>query len=996
MPPVPLPVVVLRAPLLPLSALRDPVAALRRHPLGAAAVGLASPDLAAALSASRAPAAAQASLARYARRAAFRPTPAGLLAGVTTAALGPRTRVATAGARAHVGPTWQAVAALGQALLDQPAIRAHVRLRAAPSLLRGPETATWLAFDSHGSDAERGGGLADRSVELDPVMAAVLDAAAAPAPWGDVRAALVAALRDDPLSEPRGQRLDDPDEDNLDAHLFLLLDQGLLVHDLLPPLVGEPPGRWLQQRLDRLPAELAPLLDPSRAALAAWSSNQPAGDQTAVLQIETRGRPTIDRRAIDRACAVAPLLFGLQQALAAPVAERALDAELHARLAALIEWQGAGAYDLTALASGRHGLDLGPRLEDAGEVSAPAPAPPPAVVALLAEAATEAARAGRLHIDLDPDKVAEALEGVPPVKPPTFELMLTPMTEAPRQPPGTGWLLGLHAPAGASVGRVAGALGEGGSRLLRELAAAEAEARPDEEALDVAYAASPSLADLSQHPRARQRVLALIGWAEADALTPADLRLVVDPGAPEPLGLQHQGRAVAPAGLHRVRSTTAPPGLYQLLLGWSFARQHRPWALSWGPLAHLTFLPRLALAGFVIAPASWRIPDTAACRRPAALVRWRRQHRVPAQIQVGEGDELLLIDLDARGAAAELTRFAGQRAHEVWPPLRRPVDAGGRRLEVVVPVVDRAAGADLDARAAAIGAIARAVRVPPPAELPASQWTSFRLYGTEQGQDAVLHEAVAPLINEARAAGELDRWFFLRYLAPGDPRPHLRLRVHAPGGAAGFQRRLEVALAPLRERGDLVAVEVGPYLPETARYGGSEGLAAAEAIFQSDSELVLALLAAESEGLDPDSDRAERLVLAHDALARGLGLDMGERLDLAEGRRWAAAGGRPEPADWPALFRIRGRHLQAALAGNLPPSLKSALAAFEAAVRTAAPTPARWRALLPALLHLQSVRLLGPHPAGEQLSYVFWARALEGLVRRGLGDPPQPPLAAEA
>ena len=488
----------------------------------------------------------------------------------------------------------------------------------------------------------------------------------------------------------------------------------------------------------------------------------------------------------------------------------------------------------------------GRRLEEAGEVSALAP--PPAVVALLAEAATEAARAGRLQVDLDPDKVAEALEGVPPVTPPTFELMLTPMKEAPRQPPGTGWLLGLHAPAGASVGRVAVALGDRGSRLLRELAAAEAEARPGEEALDVAYAASPSLADLSQHPPARQRVLALMGWAEADALTPAHLRLVVDPGAAEPLGLQHQGRAVAPAGLHRVRSTTAPPGLYQLLLGWSFARQHRPWALSWGPLAHLPFLPRLALAGFVIAPASWRIPDAAACRRPAALARWRRQHRVPAQIQVGDGDELLLIDLDARGAAAELTRFAGQRAHEVWPPLRRPIDAGGRRLEVVVPVVDRAAGADLEARVAAIGAIARAGRVPPPAELPASQWTSFRLYGAEQGQDAVLHEVVAPLINEARAAGELDRWFFLRYLAPGDPRPHLRLRVHAPGGAAGFQRRLEVALAPLRERGDLVAVEIGPYLPETARYGGPEGLAAAEAIFQSDSELVLALWRQKARG----------------------------------------------------------------------------------------------------------------------------------------------------
>ena len=513
----------------------------------------------------------------------------------------------------------------------------------------------------------------------------------------------------------------------------------------------------------------------------------------------------------------------------------------------------------------------------------------------------------------------------------------------------------------------------------------------------MAYAASPALADLSQHPPARQRALALLGWAEADALTPADLRLVVDPGAAEPLGLQHQGRAVAPAGLHRVRSTTAPPGLYRLLLGWSFARQHRPWALTWGPLADLPFLPRLALAGFVIAPASWRIPDAAACRRPAALARWRRQQRVPAQIQVGDGDELLLIDLDARGAAAELARFAGQRAHEVWPPLRRPVDAGGRRLEVVVPVVDRAAGADREARGRRHRghrprrAACRRPRSCRPASGPASACT-----GPSRGRTPSCTRWWPRLIAGPAPPASIDRWFFLRYLAPGDPRPHLRLRVHGPAGRPGSTRRLEAALAPLRERGDVVAVEAGPYFPETARYGGPEGLAVAEAVFQADSELVLALLAAESEGRwIPTAIARERLVLAHDALARGLGLDMG-----AAPANWPSSGGRPrparrpEPADWPALFRVRGRHLQAALAGQLPPVAEVGAAGLRGGgARGRRPTPAGRRALLPALLHLQSVRLLGPHPAGEQLSYVFWARALEGLARRGWPIA-LPPLAA--
>ena len=185
MPVTPLPVVILRAPLLPAAALRDPVAALRRHPLGHAALQVASPDLATAL-AGRGGAAAQAALVRYARRAAFRATPAGLLAGVGLARLGARTRVTTGEPVAHVEPAWATLAGLGRRLLEDAEIRPHVRLRAAPSVLRGPEEALWLAMEEDG--------LCQQSAELDAGLEAVLDAAPEPAPWSRVRAALARAV----------------------------------------------------------------------------------------------------------------------------------------------------------------------------------------------------------------------------------------------------------------------------------------------------------------------------------------------------------------------------------------------------------------------------------------------------------------------------------------------------------------------------------------------------------------------------------------------------------------------------------------------------------------------------------------------------------------------------------------------------------------------------------------------------------------------------------
>src|SRR6185312_11623199 len=105
--------------------------------------------------------------------------------------------------------------------------------------------------------------------------------------------------------------------------------------------------------------------------------------------------------------------------------------------------------------------------------------------------------------------------------------------------------------------------------------------------------------------------------------------------------------------------------------------------------------------------ASWRLPALA---DGEALRRWRGEWRVPAAVQVGQGDELMLVSLDDDEA---LDRLAGQpRAYEVWPPLDASIDTGGRRIEAIVAVI-----ADESAPPAPL------LRVPPPAERePARAW----------------------------------------------------------------------------------------------------------------------------------------------------------------------------------------------------------------------------------------------------------------------------------
>ncbi|HEX7599820.1 MAG TPA: thiopeptide-type bacteriocin biosynthesis protein, partial [Polyangia bacterium] len=858
----------LRAPLLPVRGLRNPAAALLRHPLGAMAVDLASPDLATALQRKPGPA-QRAALSRYARRAAFRPTPHGLLAGVTMGRLGTATRLATENVEAVLAPTWERVRSLARALLDQPELRPSVRLRIAPSLMASEDEAVWLGLDREGIEVRFG--------EIDQVLGAAMEHAQNWVDWERVSQ----AVQESALV----------DADAADELVLVLIDRGVLSFDLAPPLVGPPPATWLHHRLAEMPAELDAWLDPIRQGLspltptdlagsrATWAglpgASLSATDLTGTLRHRPHGEPLLSRRAVERAADCAPLLFRLQEALAPPVAERACDSGLAEQLEAIVEVFGAGALDLAALATGGYGSALAEVEATVGGSAEPE------VLAYLAQAMVEAAAAGEREIRLDSLALDQLLPeaGIPP----SFELFLSPAREPARAAPGTDWLLGLHAPAGASWGRFTDVLGPAMRAGLTELADAEVQARPGELALDVVYAPSPALADLCAHPPVRQAALALVGWPAGPALTPAQLELVVDPSAAEPWALRSQGQPVAPSPLHRVRSTTAPPGIYRLLAGWSFGRQHAPWAFSWGPLAQLVFLPRVRLDGFVVAPASWRVPPATEIVRPGALARWRRLHQVPDGVQVGEGDELLYLDLRAQDAASELARFASGRVFEIWPPLNKLPDRGDRRVEAVVAVVHVPEGNEAEA----IAASRRAGRVDPPAQTPAPEdWLTFRLYGAVERQASVLFEAVGPTVKAALAAGEIDTWFFLPYLDQPGQRHHLRLRAHAlaPGKADAFARRLRRALRPLCARGDVVDVVTAGYFREVARYGGRPLMPAAERLFQASSELVLGVLEAEDQG-EGDADRVSLVVRAADGLAIGLGLDLPARQQLARRNR---------------------------------------------------------------------------------------------------------------
>ena len=843
--------------------------------------------------------------AAYARRAAFRPTPHGLWAGVGVGALGEATRAATGPMRAEVTVAYERLWQLGRERLDP----ATARLRVAPSLVRDETTARWIAFGAE-SEAEA------RAAEVDDVLARVLDGAAGWVAW---RALADAAGVDDDF-------------------LTLLVDDGLLMHDGAPPLVGPPPLAWMIARHG----------DPALA------DEEP---KHAVLVHE--GEVTLARAAVERAAALAPLLFRLQEALAPPAAERALDAGTRAALAATEEIFGAGAYDLAALALGRYGTPLDADGDGGGDGAQ--------------RGARAGAGRGRGARDRGRDRPGagdgERVGGARPRGARGYRA-------------GAGAAADLRADAGAPWRRrrrqrlAPRAARAGGRQLGAFLARRRRAARRGDGAAGRAS-------------RQRRRRLRAGGAARRFVRAPAAAR--ARGGAVDLAGLRGAAAGGAVAGArHGARRAGAAGGRGDRRAGAVVARAlddgaARPGAPGGRPAAvppaHAVgaaprrarqsrrYVPRLSLDGFVVAPASWRLPALADAD---ALGRWRQAWRVPAAVQVGQGDELMLVALDDPDA---LERLRDQpRAYEVWPPLDRGIDAGGRRLEAIVAVI----ADDAPPPPPLPG-------VPPPAERAdvAAGWHTWKLFGAADRADRVLAGAVAPAVAGALAAAEIDAWFFLRYVDGPGRRDHLRLRVRAPSDAP-FAARLDDALAPARAAGDVVTIERAEYQRELGRFG-ADALDAVERVFQSDSELVLALGAepAATWTATPTATRSSSSSPATTRSPPAPASTSAPRRALAARRRAAyqpELEGRDEAlADF---YRARQQSLRARLAAPSP-----AFAAHSARVAVAlAPLPpARRAALLPALLHLAAVRLAGVDAGREAAAVYLWQRTRESLARHREG-----------
>ena len=1005
--------VVVRAPLLEATpggeagdADPDGGSLLPDDPRVRAAIGVASPDLAAALARTR-PGDAGATrlrgkLLRYRLRMRARPTPYGLFAGVGLAGWDATTELALAPGpprtrtRPDMGWLLGAVAALER----DPAVRSELRLVADRSVL----VVGGRAFRC-------GGTAAAASLRATAAVRRVLALARAPVPYRTLAAQLAATPGATPAKVER--LLDD------------LWRLGFLHSDLLPPLTGGDPFTHVRERLTGIPAAAA-----TARGMAALSASLRAWDALA-LEDRAGAWPGLlaEVRALHPADGSADLL---QTDMALPLAGARVSAEVGleaAHAAELLLRLGAhphGPPHLDAYRDAfvaRYGPERTvPLLElldpnvGLGPPDGHAHPPFPRRDVALRALAVAAVRDHRLAVELDDELLERLATCAPQARTAPLSADLPVLVAAP-SPAAldagdfqvvVGPNVGSGA-AGSSLGRFADLLGPGARTALAGVAAGEQAADPGAVLAEVVYLPRRTrMANVAVRPgvRSREIVLGARPGVPDGQVVPVDELAVGLRGGRFAVTWPAAGGAQVLGVQGHMLNPQAAPAAARFLLDVAGHGRCQLLPFDWGPAGAFPFLPRVQRGRAVLALARWRIDpaDGELAAEPAghfaaALAVWRARWRVPRRVYLAAGDNRLLLDLDD-AEHVELLRDELRRSPEGRPVLLQealpgpehawlPGPGGGHIPELVVPLVLRgpaaaaAAGGAGGPRRASVGPVPSGLRLRPPG----SDWLYLKLYAPRPFQDELIAGPLRGFADFATNAGLSDGWFFVRY---ADPDPHLRVRFHGePRTLLGpLLRHACDWAAELVADGRCRTFAVDTYQREVERYGGEHGIAAAEAVFMADSRAVAEILALEQAGT-LGVDATTLAVLTVDDLLGALGMDQDERSALYRHATPRSPRGGVE-------HRRRQRELRRLLgdAGALAGSDGlGQLGRVLAARRAALTRSAAWRAaatggdlprdghadLCRSLVHLHLNRLLGADPRGEQLTLELLRRTRESL-----------------
>jgi len=275
------------------------------------------------------------------------------------------------------------------------------------------------------------------------------------------------------------------------------------------------------------------------------------------------------------------------------------------------------------------------------------------------------------------------------------------------------------------------------------------------------------------------------------------------------------------------------------------------WSWLWGPLTRMSHLPRISCGDVVVGPETWRVEgasvrEAVAAKDPAGALRALLPGLGERMwVGIGPADEKLAIDTtSARSVTEVLSRHLKENYIQLteMPHVEHPAVTGRDGEHVGEIIVGRAS-------------VRRRRADPSPhcAPLPRPDWVYFQYFSGVSSSDSVVARA-AQLARRLRDAREADLWFFIRY---GEGGNHIRVRMRAasPTARAAVMAAMDELGAGMLAEGAVTSYRADQYLPEGRRYGGPEGMPAAERLFTADSDDIAARIVG-----DPSEE--DRLIAA--------------------------------------------------------------------------------------------------------------------------------------
>ena len=450
----------------------------------------------------------------------------------------------------------------------------------------------------------------------------------------------------------------------------------------------------------------------------------------------------------------------------------------------------------------------------------------------------------------------------------------------------------LESSGGSSAANLLGRFAHGSEpirKLVGEICAVEQERNPDVVFAEIVHLPESRVGNILLHPPFRQYEIPFLSRPSTglEHQIPPDDLLISVKNKQVLLRSRRLNKLVIPrlSSAHNFRSQALP--VYQFLCELQTQGLRPGLGFHWGVLEGIyAHLPRVEYGSTVLCPAQWNLtqkhlaelvnaPEQA---RDEALNKLRKSARLPERFVLADGDNELLIDV------------RDPLSVSIWLDVIRD-----RQRVTLKEFLHAENGAPVcDAHGKAYGnqfvcvllweeATYRSV-LPPPAKLPGStrsflpgsEWLYVKLYCGTKSADKILREAIVPVLEECDGNGWVEQFFFIRY---ADPAFHLRLRFRltSVNHLGAVMQRLHSWISS-EEIADLVwKVQTDTYHRELERYG-SATVGHAEALFDSQSRAVLAVLQSDNGATEPV--RWLWLLKAIDHLLGQFGFDLPQKLSF--------------------------------------------------------------------------------------------------------------------